>query len=344
MPTMPAAAPLAETQATRLSDTAPVKTSPKKPKKKGRSWLLISFLGLLGLILIAAASGFGGYLSGVDLRKQAEATQKSVAARDQYERALQDIDQGAYANARKRLEYVIGIDPNYPGAVDTLANVLMEMSTTATPTVAPEPTLTPTPDMRGVEELYSQAQQAVLNGEWQPAIDALTSLRLADPEYKPVDVDGMFFVAFRNLGRDLILVTANLEEGIYQLTLATRFGLLDAEAQSLLNWSSLYIKGASFWELDWGQATFYFAQVAPYAPNLRDGSGMTAVQRYQEAIVHYVEKLMNERNWCEAKAQAEIALTMIQTPELQNAYLQSSERCGGQPGGGGDNQPTQPSP
>jgi hypothetical protein len=53
------------------------------------------------------------------------------------------------------------------------------------------------------------------------------------------------------------------------------------------NWARLYILGASFWELDWGQAMNYFEQVASFAPNLRDSSNMTASQRYYQTLLKY---------------------------------------------------------
>jgi hypothetical protein len=325
--------PVAQTQvsqtAASLADTGPQRTAgaQKAVRKKRLSAWLIAILGLLAIVLVAGLSALGGYFSGIDLRLNAEGTQVGQAAQQQYEMAVQNIDAGEYALARQRLEYVLRIDPNYPGAVDKLADVLLELNTTATPTLSPTATVQPTADTRGVEELLTQAQQAVINGEWQTAIDALNSLRNSDPEFHAVEVDGLYFIAFRNLGSDKILKESNLEEGMYQLSLAERFGLLDAEARALATWSSLYVKGASFWELDWGQATFYFAQVAPYAPNLRDGSGLTSMQRYQTAIVKYIQQLFNDKNWCEAKAQLEIALTMMQDPELQNALVTATERC-----------------
>lgn len=300
-----------------------------KPPRKRRSWILYSVLGLLALVLIAGLSATGGYFSGIGLRQNAEKTQVAAAAQEQYERAMEDIDDGAYGLARQRLEYVIKINPSYPGAVDKLADVILQLNTTATPTLAPTPTLTPTPDLRGVQEVYSLAEQSLLNSEWQKAIEALNSLRSTDPNYRPVDVDGMFYIAFRNLGRDKILKESDLETGMYNLSLAERFGLLDAEAQSLFSWSSLYVKGASFWELDWAQATSYFSQVAPYAPNLSDGSGMTATQRYVFAGRKYAAQLMNQKQWCDAKTLLESILALSQDAETQQIYTEASMRCSG---------------
>ncbi|MEW5869237.1 MAG: hypothetical protein AB1894_08185 [Chloroflexota bacterium] len=323
--------------AARQVDTSPLKkrkpaaskTAEGRPRKKSR-WLLFSFLSLLALLLVAALSGFGGYMSGISLRQSAASTQVSQVAREQYDLAVQEIQSGEYFRARQRLEYVIRLDPAYPGAVEQLADVLLELNTTATPTLVPTVTLTPTPDLRDVQQLYDQAQQFLLDGSWTSAIDALLALRKSDPEYRKVEVDGMLFIALRNSGRDKILKEIDLEGGIYDLTLASHFGLLDTEGQSLLNWSSLYITGASFWELDWGQAAYYFGQVAPHAPNLMDKSAMTAAQRYRIALVQYAKQLINQKNPCEAVKQLEIALSISQDGETQSLYDQALARCTGQ--------------
>lgn len=319
--------------ATAKVDTSPLakrKPAARPPARKKRSWLLFSFLGLLALLLVAALSGFGGYMSGISRRQSAESTQVSQVARQQYDLAVQEIQSGEFFRARQRLEYVIRLDPAYPGAVEKLSDVLLELNTTATPTLVPTVTLTPTPDLRDVQQLFDQAQQFLLDGSWTSAIDVLLSLRQSDPEYRQVDVDGMLFIALRNSGRDKILKEIDLEGGIYDLTLAGRFGLLDTEAQSLLNWSSLYITGASFWELDWGQAAYYFGQVAPHAPNLMDKSAMTAAQRYRIALVEYAKQLLNQKNPCEAAKQLEIALSINQDGETQSLYEQALGRCTGQ--------------
>ncbi|MBN2550959.1 MAG: hypothetical protein JXB15_17480 [Anaerolineales bacterium] len=313
--------------------------SPPSTGKKRRSWLAIALLGLLALLLIAALSGLGGYQSGISMRKNAEATQISGAVEEQFQLGLKDLEDKNYYQARQRFEYVIGLNPNYPGAVEKLAEALMYLNTTATPTLVPTPTPEPTADLRGVEELYNQAQQAVLNSEWATAIEALLSLRKTDPNYRPVDVDGMLFLSYRNQGGRKIL-NADLEGGIYDLTLASRLGILDAEAQGLLTWAELYITGASFWEIDWGQAAYYFGQVAPHAPNLRDGSGITAVERYRTSLIKYANQLANQKKWCEAAAQLEIALSIAEDPEVRQTYAQLAERCNPQQ----PIEPTQPSP
>ncbi len=304
--------------------------SRKPPGKRNISGLGRTFLGVLALVIIALLSGLSGYASGIGMRKGAEATQVAQAVDTQFQMGVKELEEGQYFRARQRFEYVIRIDPAYPGAVDNLAQALMYLNTTATPTLVPTPVSTPTPDLRGVQELLDQSKQFILDANWDNAVNALLSLRKADPEFSTVDVDGMLFLALRNRGRDKIINQADLEGGIYDLTLASQFGLLDTEAKGLLNWTSLYITGASFWEIDWGQAAYYFGQVAPHLPNLRDGSGLTAIQRYRTSLFNYAKLLAQDKRWCDAAAQLEIALRYVSDAELQNAYADLSQRCANQ--------------
>jgi tetratricopeptide (TPR) repeat protein len=288
-----------------------------------------TLLGILALILIAAASAAAGYRSGILQRQRAEATQVAGSLQTQYELALQEMEAGQYNRAKQRLEYIIKINPGYPGVTEKLADVLLSANSTATPTIAPTPTLTPTPDTRGVDEKFSQAQQLLTNGDWSGTIETLLNLRKADPNFQPVVIDGMLYTALRNRGRDKILQSSDLEGGIYDLTLAERFGPIDVDSKSYQTWAELYLRGASFWELDWSQAVYYFAQVAPAMPNLRDGSGLTATERYRQSLAGYGETFAKEEDWCNAAAQYEAALAVGTDEKLQAKYDEAVQKCEG---------------
>jgi len=190
-------------EATRL---VPVqKPAAPAPKPRRLSWRGWTVYGLLALFLIAVASAFMGYNAGIGERKRAEVEQVAVRVEEQYQLGLQDLEAGRYDLARQRFEYVIQLNPNYPGVTDKLAEVLLRLNSTATPTVAPTPTVTPTPDLRGVEELFQQAQTDLANYNWSAAIDTLLALRKADINYRAVWVDDMLYVSFRNRGTDKIL-------------------------------------------------------------------------------------------------------------------------------------------
>ncbi len=122
--------------------TQPTTISPKKGIRKSRflKWggIFLAFLALIGFAAIL------GYQQGITLRTQAEANQVVQVVDEQYDLALLDIDAGRYEIALQRLEYVAEIYPGYPGLTDNLAKVLIVLNTTATPTIAPSPTIEPT--------------------------------------------------------------------------------------------------------------------------------------------------------------------------------------------------------
>ena len=317
--------PVAEEQeAPQAIDTG---SSASPPKRGGWNWVLWAILGVLVLALIAAGSAYGGYASARQERAKVYATQVNAEAQAQYELVLQDIAAKNFDLARQRLEYIISLNPAFPGAADKLSEVLLEQRITATPTNAPTPTLSPTPDTRNRDELYSQAHSLMAARDWQGAIDTLLSLRQKYPDYMAIDVDGMLYIALRNRGIDKIAAKADLEGGTYDLTLAERFGPLDAEAKNWRDWAELYIRGASFWDVDWSQAVFYFSQLAPSAPNLRDASGWTATDRYLKALLGYGDWLAANGQWCTARDQYELYLTLIADPQVEPTAQHSMDKC-----------------
>jgi tetratricopeptide (TPR) repeat protein len=317
-----------ETVAMQMAPDAGGPVEPAGIRTLGKGpWRLILIVGLLALLLIAAASAFGGYLSGIDQRKQFESTQVAVKVVEQFQLGIQDMDAGHYELARQRFEYVINLDPDYPGVTEQLAAVLLELNTTATPTAAATPTLTPTPDLRGAEELFSQAQVMLADERWSEAIDTLLKLRKDEPDFNTVDVDSMFYVALRNRGVQRILVEGDLEGGTYDLALAERFGPLDIEASNNRDWADLYVTGASFWGLDWGQAAFYFGQIVNVAPNLRDSTNMTATERFLTASVKYGDVLAENKDWCEAQAAYEAAYNISLDSALEQVINVAADKC-----------------
>jgi hypothetical protein len=316
-------------------DTAPTVIAPppqKPPKKRSSSWILWGLLAILVLGIFIIAGGFLGYQQGIDDRTNFEAQQVAAAVREQYDLGVEDLAAGRFEVARQRFDYVLQNDPNYPGVTDRMAEVLLIINATATPTPRPptpvptEIVLTPTPDLRGEEELFIHAQNLIADKQWTEAIEALETLRKKNPEYKAIDVDGMFFVAFRNRGAQNI-GAGNLENGIYDLTLAEQYGVLDTEANGYRTWARYYITGASFWEVDWAQAIYYFEQVAPQYPNMQDGTGWTASQRYVEAVANYAQWLDAQEQWCAAVEQYNKAYDLTGNREYNQAADIAADKC-----------------
>lgn len=262
---------------------------------RARSLLFNAF----GLIIILVLAVFGGYRSGIAVRRETQSSVISQQLGEQFQYALVDLEFGRYENAEQRLQFILAHDPGFPGAQEKLTEVLVLMRV-PTPTVTPS--LTPTPDFSGAEQAFARAGQLIAAQDWPGALGALDEMRKLDPSYQTSQVDGMYYFSLRNYGSDLILKQGNLEGGIYHFTLAERFGPLDRDANGLREGARFYLIGASFWELDWQQAVFYFDQVYRGWSGLWDGT-MTATERFYFASMRYGDQLFAQGAFCEAVTQ-----------------------------------------
>lgn len=276
-----------------LENTQPSITIAKNGRTRS---LLFTALGLLVILALAILAGYG---SGISIRRGNESTTTSQQLGEQFQYALVDIEFGRYANAKQRLEWIISRDSTFPGAQDKLTEVLVLINQ---PTPTFTPSLTPTPDFTGAEQAFTQAQQLIAAQNWQEALRTLDEIRKLDPTYQTGQVDGMYYFALRNYGYDLITKQGNLEGGIYHFTLAERFGPLDRDANGLREGARYYLIGASFWELDWQQALFYFDQVYRGWSGLWDGT-FTSTERFYYASMRYGDQLLEQGDGCGAVTQ-----------------------------------------
>jgi len=305
--------------------------------------LRIYLIGI-GILIVGIGLGiFFGYRAGIELRLQAQQDQKVMTATNQYQLGMLDLQAGRYETARKRFESVINTDPNFPGAADQLAQAILHASLALTPTPAPTPTVAPTPDLRGEEEMFAGIQASMASQDWHGAIASIKALRDLNLEYRAVDLDGMYYISLRFLGVQNILNQGELEVGIYHLTLAERFAPLDVDAKNYRIWARQYIAAASFWKIDWPKVIAYFAEIYPALPNLRDSSGMTATERYRQALVGYGDQLMMESKYCEAQVQYDASLQLSNPGDVQTKATSAAEMCSGGPPPVGETQ-AEPTP
>ncbi len=291
------------------------------------------------VVLVALLSGvvgvLAGYRDGVRLAESAVPTPGVDPVYEQYKLGLQDYQNGRYELARQRLEYVVALRPDaYPQAWDYLTRSLMALNATATFTPAPPtltptaiPTLTPTRDLSGAQSIFQRAQMLMSQGDWDGAIVALLALRDEDLYYRVVEVDDMLYTALRQRGEQRILSQGDLEGGIYDLSLAEKFGPLDYNATVYRDWARLYLTALGFWEAYPEQAVYYFGQVAAAVPGLRDGSGLTAAWRYHWSLIHYGNQLAAEGEWCAARTQYEQALAYNNNPDVEPTATYVAYQC-----------------
>lgn len=311
-----------------LEETLPLKTAVQGPSRLQRFfWISI------GILIVLVLGGIGvwmGYQAGIEQRVQKHTEQVTLKASTQFELGLVDLREKRYDMALARFKYVIELDPQFPGAAEKIAEVQVAMNIKATPTIAltatPIPP-TPTPDIRGEEELFTQSQQLLTAKQWDKLLLTLDALRKKNLAYKPMEVDGMYYLALRNKGVYDILNLGNLEPGLYYLALAERFAPLDADAESYREYARLYITGASFWMIDWEQVVLFFGQIYPSLPNLRDSTSMTAQERYRVALLKLAEKDIAGGDPCTAQGLYEEALKVGADQSVMPTATKNAENC-----------------
>jgi tetratricopeptide (TPR) repeat protein len=317
-------------------DTNPMHTGPA-PAGNTQSMQVVTpakkirkrFVVLLGIAIILILGGIGswfGYQSGINSRMQNEIGQNALDAATQFQMGLDDQAAGRLDIAQQRFEYVIGRDQNFPGAQQKLAEVLMAIQISRIPTEVPTPTLTPTVDMRGEQDLFAQIQQHIKDSKWTDAISTIDVLRAKNLSYRAVDVDGLYYLALRGRGVSKI-TNGDLEGGIYDMTIAERFGPLDTFAAGLRSWARLYLNGASFWEVDWEKVINYFADIYTAVPNLRDGSGMTATERYRIALYKYGDMIAATGDYCKASQYYEKSLAIGRSATVEPKATEAVHNC-----------------
>ena len=199
--------------------------------------------------------------------QHAQATQDAaVETYIQFEAAMNDLQYGRCEIAQTRLEFVVKSNPLYPGITEALTKAMLCSNATATPQPVVQPTAVPTPETRDASQIMAEAETLYAAQDWENLIYQLDAIRNNYPDVEPIRVDQMYYTAYRQIGIKVLLQQGDLEGGIYNFTLASKYGPLDAEAQNYSQWASWYLTGMSFWEVDWGQALNIFNKLPMQPP------------------------------------------------------------------------------
>ena len=278
-----------------------------------RRWLWIVLLYLIAILVISLLAFTQGRRANL-LQSQDQVTQ---FLQEQFELGLRDLDAKQYELARQRFEAIVRYDPSFPGAEEMLIEIYLSVNVpTITPTLIP----TMTPDPAPPEELYNQAYIALTNSDWTTVINKLLTLRVKDPNYRSVEADGMMYIALRNRGMELIALGL-MEEGLYDLSLAERFGPLDREAGFRRTLAEQYLWANSFFGLNWAQAAELFF------PLCQQGATLDSCPKYAEAAWKYGDQLWAAEDPCGAKEQYSGSLAAWQNGTLVPTATEAAVAC-----------------
>lgn len=253
-------------------------------RRRLRSYLLIY---LIVIITISSLAFFQGRRVNETTRRE----QVEQFLNEQFELGLEDLGAGRFDLARQRFEAIIRYDPSYPGAEDGVIEAYVALNV---PTLTPIPLPTSTPDPSPPEDLFADAQAALVSEEWTTVIDKLLALRAKDPSHLAVEADGMMYIALRNRGMEQI-AQGLMEEGLYDLSLAERFGPLDRDAMFRQSLAQQYLLAKSYVGVNWARAAELFG------PLCLQGATIDSCFRYAEAAWEYGGQLYNAGDPCGAK-------------------------------------------
>jgi len=258
----------------------------------------------------------------------AAATAVAKEVQLQFRLAAQDMQIGQSGVAAQRLEYVVRMNPDFPGAAQMLAKA-REAANGATLHVA-RSTEAPLPveERLSPEQLFNLLAGAYQRGEWPQVVQRAAALKATGAQHRSTSVDGMLFVGLRNRGIERIDAGV-LEMGLTDLEHAEQIMDLDNVALQRRRWAALYLSGMTFWELNWQLAIDNLSVLYQIAPNFRD-----ARSQLRKAHIAYGEALLQAEDSCLGGEQFAAAL-LIETDERTEQQLAAAEKACAQlaPGG-----------
>ncbi len=301
-----------------VTDTQPIRAV--RVTKQGRSmWLWLVAIPVLVLVVWGLAA-IMGYVVGLDKREADQVHMIAQASKEHFDLGVEDLLAGRFEFAKQRFEYVLSLDPQYPGAADLLGQAmeaLNQPTPTPSPVVSPTPSLTP--DLTSYESVFQSAQGAYNQGDWNATLNLMLILRGEAPAFKMTEVNQLMQTALRNRGMDK-LFQGKLEEGIFDLYLAERFGPLDTQALSWRRSAEFFMFANSYFELDWPLATEYFSQIC--VANI-----WGACARYAQSAREYGHLLLGEEAYCRAVLQYEQFFIHLEDQTFAPTATKVAEAC-----------------
>ncbi len=282
--------------------------SPARARRVSATTLLIlaCACGILGLV---AAAGLGGVYAGLQDRK----TDEQAQADKFYQAGLANRTAGKLQLAKADFEYVLQINPNYPGAREQVAQIVDLLTVKPTPTSAVHVNVT--------QQLYQAGVDAYDQKNWQAAIEILSQVRALDPAYEKDRVAQMIYQAALTNGQQL-LKDDRLEEAIAYLDQAAYLKALPADVEAELQYARLYVTARDYWNVNWEKAIESFGELYKIGPGYRD-----TFARYVEAYIQYGDERTRAGDPCAAQKQYEEALKLRPAADLQTKAEAARQAC-----------------
>jgi tetratricopeptide (TPR) repeat protein len=299
--------------------------------EKQSSWSPGQLLGLL-LIFVAVLValyllvGYVAWQSGESIRSEREETQEADQLTRQIILAQEDINQGSYNLALRRLEWVLERDPanNDARAVKRQAEGALKTALTPVvpPTATPLPEPSPTPGETDEPAAEIQRLRRMVQQErWDDLLPGTLAFQRQYPDYERLETDGFLYDSYLNLGLDHIQGD-QIELGINYFTQAEKLGNLPQEALDYWLWAELHLQGMAYFGVNWGVAASFFRDLCLSAP-FYQGS----CDKLFESLVAYGDQYLIAQDFCPAAGLYREARQYNRNPELDEKLSQAVQGC-----------------
>lgn len=274
----------------------------KKPypvrRMVGAALLILSLL--LAIYLLVA---YLGWQSGQAQLMENQQTELTKLVERQIELAQENITQGSYSLAMRRLEWVLERSPGNARATELLQQAQNALQIALTPAmVVASPTATATPYPSPTPGAISDPQQElqrirrlITDETWEDAARALVSFQLQYPNYERQETNRLLYDAYLNLGLQFV-EGEQVELGLYYLRLAENLGDLPQEAEDYRLWANWYLQGIGFYAVNWEVAVRYFRDLCLVAPFYQDSCDLLYT-----ALVALGDQYAAAGEWCPAQ-------------------------------------------
>lgn len=299
-----------------------------QPRKKMRllGALLIVFSALLGWFLIV---GYLGWQSGQTALNQQREVELAAQLARQLSLAKENMDQGSYNLALRRLDYVLERDPSNQEAKELqqqaqakLADLSAPQAVKVTATQTPEPLPSATPGLiSDPDDELQRIRRLSANKAWDEALPSLISFQQQFPNFERQETDQLLYDAYIEYGL-ILLEGEKVELGLNYLEQAEKLGDLSQEVLDYQFWAELYLQGIGFYAVNWSVATFYFRELCASAPFYQG-----ACDKLKESLVNYGDQYAGSLDWCPAIDLYQEALQYGRTQLLVEKLSQAREEC-----------------
>lgn len=294
--------------------------------QQSRQWT--RWLGIF-LILFAVSAAwmlgvaYFGTQSGQKQRVETRQIEMAGQLARQVELAQEDVENGRFILATRRLNWVLEQQPAHPQATALIEQINTVQSATPTPVpITPTAAPSPTPgDITDTGAELARIESMINAAKWEQSISALSAFQRAFPNDERSRTDQMLYDTLIAYGLEL-LETDQVERGLFYLEQAEVLGDLPQEALDYQFWGETYLQGIAFYDVNWDVAAYYFRNLCLSAPFYQSSCDLL-----HESLVNFGDQYSYAQDWCPAVPIYEEALRYDNVQAVRESLTAAREGC-----------------